>query len=99
MDGIFSVSFNDGQFVYFLDQFVMLCLVHALSIVLHCPNLFFFSFSEWIVPVLFTFNFEPDIVRSLPFVSLVETVTCLAKKRKRRKTLRMGLQSLCWISL
>lgn len=44
-------SFNDGQFVYFLDQFVMLCLTEApnrehiennrLSIVLHFPNLFF----------------------------------------------------------
>lgn len=42
---------------------------------------------------------EPDIVRCLPYISLVGTVTCLAKKRKRRKTLRMGLPSLCWISL
>lgn len=55
-------SFNDGQFVYFLDQFVMLCLTEApnrehiennrLSIVLHFPNLFFFS--EEIALLLFT---------------------------------------------
>lgn len=63
-------SFNDGQFVYFLDQFVMLCLTEApnrehiennrLSIVLHFPNLFF-SLRRLFFFYLQVSNFVPDI--------------------------------------
>ena len=42
---------------------------------------------------------EPDVVRCLPWIWMGGTVTCLEKKTKRRKLLRVGLPSLCWISL